>query len=507
MARRIVQPLPTITDPGDLIIGDPATGDPIILPKGAIGDALIVDGSGNVAWDFAGGGGGGYVFVDTGSINFTVVGGSVSADAVIGSIAGTVAEGNHDHTGIYQPAGSYQPSDARLTAISGLTPTADSLIYWTGAATAALQTVTAAGRALMDDADIAAQRATLGLGSMSLQAANGVAITGGSVVGITDLLIVDGGTGASSASAARTNLGLVIGTDVAAFSHVGQTGTAVHGLGTMSTQSAAGVAITGGTVTGVTDIAIADGGTGASSAAGARTNLGLVIGTDVAAQGHTHPGSPGVFMLTEDFTANAIGGLSMTYTGSAGALTKASDTIGNPGQYSFATGATLNNISRVHLGDTVSLGMFDFGGNFDVTFILFYGTVTNVELFVGLVASASTVISTMIGTASHVGFKYDTGNSDTAWQYTMRGSTSAQSSTGVAPAPSTIYKMRMRRIDATTIGLTLNNNAEATFSGTQIPTTGVGATWQTQVYTKTLNAATKVTTLDYISIYTDGLTR
>ena len=85
---------------------------------------------------------------------------------------------------------------------------------------------TAAGRALLDDADAAAQRTTLGLGTMAVQAASGVAITNGTAVlssgtisyatinggvisGITDLAIADGGTGASTASGARTNLGLL----------------------------------------------------------------------------------------------------------------------------------------------------------------------------------------------------------------------------------------------------------------------------------------------------------
>jgi len=113
-----------------------------------------------------------------------------------------------------------------------------------------------------------------GLGTISTQASSNVSITGGSITGITDLAVADGGTGASTASGARTNLGLVIGTDVLA-----PTGSAAS-LTSFPTfnQNTTGTA---SNVTGT--VAVANGGTGDTTASGARTNLGLVIGTDVLA--------------------------------------------------------------------------------------------------------------------------------------------------------------------------------------------------------------------------------
>ena len=113
-----------------------------------------------------------------------------------------------------------------------------------------------------------------GLGTIATQAASNVSITGGSITGITDLAVADGGTGASTAGDARTNLGLVIGTDVLSPSGSAASLTSFPTFNQNTTGTASNVTGT---------VAILNGGTGATTTSGARTNLGLVIGTDVLA--------------------------------------------------------------------------------------------------------------------------------------------------------------------------------------------------------------------------------
>ncbi len=76
------------------------------------------------------------------------------------------------------------------SSIAGLTTSADQLIYTTGADTYATSSLSTFSRSLLDDADAATARGTLGLGSIATQDASSVAITGGTI----DNVVFDGGT-------------------------------------------------------------------------------------------------------------------------------------------------------------------------------------------------------------------------------------------------------------------------------------------------------------------------
>lgn len=130
------------------------------------------------------------IVVNTDDIDLATVGTAGTYRSVTTDAYGRVVSGSNPTTLAGYGITDAQPLDATLTALAGITTAADVLIYATGADAFATTTLSAFGRSLIDDADAAAGRTTLGLGSIATQAASNVSITGGSI----DNIIFDGGT-------------------------------------------------------------------------------------------------------------------------------------------------------------------------------------------------------------------------------------------------------------------------------------------------------------------------
>jgi hypothetical protein len=204
-----------------------------------------------------------------------------------------------------------------------------------------------------------------GLGTIATQAANNVSITGGSITGITDLAVADGGTGASNASDARTNLGLVIGTDV-----LSPTGSAAS-LTSFPTfnQNTTGTA---SNVTGT--VAIANGGTGETTRQAAMDALAGAVTSGSYLRGN------GTDVVMNTIQAADVPTLNQNTTGTASNVT-GTVAIANGGTGATTAASALSNLGAVaKAGDTMT-GALGFVAGSASTPSLFASGDTNTGIF------------------------------------------------------------------------------------------------------------------------------
>ena len=130
------------------------------------------------------------IVVNADSIDLATAGTAGTYKSVTTDAYGRVTAGTNPTTLSGYGITDAQGLDATLTALAGVTTAANQVIYSTGADTFAVTSLTSFGRSLIDDADAAAGRTTLGLGTIATQDASNVTITGGSIDNIT----LDGGS-------------------------------------------------------------------------------------------------------------------------------------------------------------------------------------------------------------------------------------------------------------------------------------------------------------------------
>lgn len=211
------------------------------------------------------------------------------------------------------------------------------------------------------------------------------------------------------------------------------------------------------------------------------------------------PGFPAFYsFIKDDFIMNNTGLGELGWLSTNGVTTSLTDVNGHPGVINKTTSAVINTLSYLtpRAGAVNAFPPMNPTENFDLMWIVRLNTNdANTAVLAGLAVNPSV-------NPSNNGIYIEKQAADTSW-FGVTRSGGVQSRTAALAAVSTNFvKFRIRRVDASTIGFTIDSAAEVTAT-TNIPTT---ACYPFLLITNTA-AADKNIDLDYFHMLIFGLSR
>jgi hypothetical protein len=207
--------------------------------------------------------------------------------------------------------------------------------------------------------------------------------------------------------------------------------------------------------------------------------------------------------LSDDFAAgglaaNVYGQLGWTATvAGSGSVAQLTALANHPGIYRLGTGATGSSRAQIYLWNGATTGVLLPADTFDVTYIVRGNNNTNITIRLGLGNDASAA-------QPNDGIYFEKLNTETDWYGVCRASSSQTRTSSLVNAysASNWYRLRLRRVDASTIGFSINDGTEQTVTAT-IPTAALVP------YVVIANAATedKTMDIDYFDMLMRGMSR